>query len=86
MLLPSLHDLVLQALSHTSSGKKIAAEQAGVAGKDRSFIKVDRPACAIGFNTQGTVGAAHELHVMFGSPDLPIATVLGRQQALRLRQ
>ncbi len=35
------NDLVLQAVGRTPNGKKIAAEKAGVAVTDRSFIHVD---------------------------------------------
>jgi dihydrolipoamide dehydrogenase len=35
------HDLVLQAVGRTVSGKKIAAGIAGVAVADRGFINVD---------------------------------------------
>jgi dihydrolipoamide dehydrogenase len=36
-----VYDLVLQAVGRTPNGKKIAAEQAGVAVSDRGFIAVD---------------------------------------------
>ena len=36
-----LYDLVLQAVGRTPNGRKIAAEQAGVAVTDRGFINVD---------------------------------------------
>jgi dihydrolipoamide dehydrogenase len=36
-----VYDLVLQAVGRTPNGKKIAAEQAGVAVSDRGFIPVD---------------------------------------------
>ena len=38
---PQTYDLVLQAVGRTPNGKKIAADQAGVAVTDRGFINVD---------------------------------------------
>ena len=38
---PQTYDLVLQAVGRTPNGKKIAAENAGVAVTDRGFINVD---------------------------------------------
>ena len=38
---PQVYDLVLQAVGRTPNGKKIAAENAGVAVTDRGFINVD---------------------------------------------
>ncbi len=38
---PQTYDLVLQAVGRTPNGKKIAADQAGVAVTDRGFIPVD---------------------------------------------
>jgi dihydrolipoamide dehydrogenase len=38
---PQVYDLVLQAVSRTPNGKKIAADKAGVAVTDRGFINVD---------------------------------------------
>ncbi len=38
---PQVYDLVLQAVGRTPNGKKIAADQAGVAVTDRGFINVD---------------------------------------------
>lgn len=38
---PQVYDLVLQAVGRTPNGKKIAADQAGVAVTDRGFIPVD---------------------------------------------
>jgi dihydrolipoamide dehydrogenase len=38
---PQVYDLVLQAVGRTPNGKKVAAENAGVAVSDRGFIPVD---------------------------------------------
>ena len=38
---PHVYDLVLQAVGRTPNGKKIAADNAGVAVTDRGFINVD---------------------------------------------
>ena len=38
---PQTYDLVLQAVGRTPNGKKLAADQAGVAVTDRGFINVD---------------------------------------------
>ncbi len=38
---PQVYDLVLQAVGRTPNGKKIGADQAGVAVTDRGFINVD---------------------------------------------
>ena len=52
-----MHDPQMQTLSRTSNGKKIAAEKAGMAGKDGGFIKEDLPVWTIAFNAKGTFGA-----------------------------
>lgn len=70
---PQLYDLVLQAVGRTPNGKKIGAENAGVAVSERGFIQVDnqmRSNVAHIFAIGDIVGqpmlahkAVHEAHV-----------------------